>query len=108
MSKIQTHLSDATLKDKRVLLRADLNIPRTKTGAIVNDFRLQELLPTINLIQKKGGKVILLTHSGRPSKPAEQLSTSHFVSWFQKNGYQAEFAKDISQAFTLSKKRTTP
>src|SRR5207237_310966 len=51
----------------RVLLREDLNVPRDKqTGAISDTTRLRAAIPTIKAIQEAGGKVILLSHLGRP------------------------------------------
>jgi phosphoglycerate kinase len=102
--KVQSNLPNAQLKNKRVLLRADLNIPRARDGEIINDFRLKELLPTIELIKKKGGKIILLSHCGRPSKSSPQLSTKIFEKWFIANDHEAVFAKNLKNALTLSKK----
>ena len=104
MLKVQSNLPNAQLKNKRILLRADLNIPRARDGEIINDFRLKELLPTIELIKKKGGKVILLSHCGRPSKSSKQLSTKIFEKWFTSHGHETVFAKDLKSALTLSKK----
>jgi phosphoglycerate kinase len=58
-------LDDADLRDKRVLLRLDLNVP-TENGQVTDATRLQRVVPTIREIAEKGGKVILLSHFGRP------------------------------------------
>lgn len=55
--KIQT----ARLKGKRVLVRGELNVP-IKNGKIVDDFRLQKLLPTLKYILQKGGVPIVIGH----------------------------------------------
>jgi phosphoglycerate kinase len=52
------------LEGKRVLLRAPLNVP-VKDGAVENAFRLQTLIPTINILKEKGARIILLGHIGR-------------------------------------------
>ncbi len=58
-------LDDADVKGKRVLLRVDLNVP-TEEGRVTDATRIERVLPTINEIAEKGGKVILLSHFGRP------------------------------------------
>jgi phosphoglycerate kinase len=58
-------LDEADLRGKRVLLRVDLNVPME--GGKVSDLtRLERVAPTIAEIADKGGKVILLSHFGRP------------------------------------------
>lgn len=56
------------LKNKRVLLRADLNVPIDKNGIISDkeDWRIKAVLPTIEYLLKKDAKIILITHLGRP------------------------------------------
>lgn len=51
------------LKDKRVILRADFNVPIEK-GRIVDPFRIVKTLPTIKLLQKKGAIIVILAHLG--------------------------------------------
>jgi phosphoglycerate kinase len=58
-------LDDADVKGKRVLLRVDLNVPM-QDGKVTDATRIEEIAPTINEIAGKGGKVILLSHFGRP------------------------------------------
>src|ERR671916_849433 len=64
MSAFRT-LEDADVRDKRVLLRLDLNVP-TENGEVTDTTRLERVVPTIREIADKGGKVILLSHFGRP------------------------------------------
>jgi phosphoglycerate kinase len=67
-------LDDVALAGKRVLLRVDLNVPM-KNGAVTDATRLERVTPTIAEIADKSGKVILLSHLGRPKgrDPAQSL-----------------------------------
>ena len=68
-------MQDLELRDKRVLIREDLNVP-IKNGQVGNDTRLRAAVPTIKLALEKGAKVCLMSHLGRPTEgmPAEQQS----------------------------------
>ncbi len=67
-------LDQANVKGKRVLMRVDLNAPM-QDGKVVDTFRIDRMAPTITEIAGKGGKVILLSHLGRPKgrDPRETL-----------------------------------
>src|SRR5215203_7148892 len=58
-------LDQADLKGKRVLLRVDLNVPM-ENGKVSDATRIERVAPTITEVADKGGKVILLSHFGRP------------------------------------------
>lgn len=58
---------DLDLKDKRVLIREDLNVP-VKDGKVTSDVRIQASLPTIKKAMEAGGKVMLMSHLGRPTE----------------------------------------
>ena len=57
-------VTDVELTSRKVLLRADLNVPM-KNGEITNDNRIVEALPTIKHILDAGGKLILFSHLGK-------------------------------------------
>ncbi len=99
-------IKSLSLKDKRVLLRADLNAP-IKNKQFIHDYRLKAALPTINYIQEQGGKVILLTHLGRPkdNKFDANLSTRIIVPWLEKEGYTVDYEIDLMEAITKTQKR---
>jgi phosphoglycerate kinase len=61
-------LDQVELRNKRVLVRVDLNVPM-ENGRISDPTRIERMAPTIVEIADKGGKVILLSHFGRPKGP---------------------------------------
>lgn len=59
-------IDDIDLKDKRVLVRVDFNVPLDDKQNVTNDIRIVESIPTIKKIISSGGKAILMSHLGRP------------------------------------------
>ncbi|MBD1165228.1 phosphoglycerate kinase, partial [Pelagibacterales bacterium SAG-MED13] len=53
------------LRDKRILLRLDLNVP-LKNGIITDETRINKILPIINLLLEKKSKILVISHVGRP------------------------------------------
>ncbi|WP_406547612.1 phosphoglycerate kinase [Succinimonas sp.] len=60
-------MADLDLAGKRVLIRADLNVP-LKDGKVASDKRITATLPTIKLALEKGAKVMVTSHLGRPTE----------------------------------------
>ena len=65
---------DLNLKQKKILLRLDLNVP-LDDGRITDTTRIDKILPTINFLLKNDAKIIILSHVGRPKgKVVNKLS----------------------------------
>lgn len=60
-------MTDLNLAGKRVLIRADLNVP-VKDGKVTSDARIKATLPTLELALKAGAKVMVTSHLGRPTE----------------------------------------
>ena len=68
-------IEDLDLKNKKVIIRVDFNVP-IKNGKITDDNRIRESLKTINYACDKGAKVILLSHLGRVKEEKDKLTNT--------------------------------
>jgi phosphoglycerate kinase len=90
------------IKNQRVFVRADLNVP-TQGPTITDDFRLHAVLPTLLLAHQAGASVVLATHRGNP-KPENHdplLSTKLLIPWFESHNIPVVFAATIQEAAQL-------
>jgi phosphoglycerate kinase len=81
MSKFSTH----NFAGQKVLVRVDFNVPLDENFNITDDTRMTATIPTIKKILADGGKVILMSHFGRPKGgPEDKYSLKHLVKHLYK------------------------
>jgi phosphoglycerate kinase len=88
-------IDDLKLKDKKVLVRVDFNVPLDEKCEVTDDTRIVESLPTIKKILKDGGKAILMSHLGRPKGKDPKLSLAPVAKRLEKLlGKPVKFVND--------------
>ena len=96
--------SSFNFNGQRTLVRVDFNVPLNDNYEITDDTRMKAAVPTIKKIIADGGKVILMSHLGRPKEgPVEKYSLKHLVKHLSEllGGATVLFANDCigEQAF---------
>lgn len=88
-------VEDIEVKGRRVLMRVDFNVPLEK-GEVANDQRIRAALPTIKYIAERGGKLVLMSHLGRPKgQRVKDLSLKPCINVLGDHlGKEIEFADD--------------
>jgi len=89
-------LDKIPMKGKRVLVRVDFNVPLDENGNVTDDRRIRMALPTIKCASAAGGRVILMSHLGRPDgnpNPAMSMKPTA-VALAALLGREVQFAPD--------------
>ena len=73
------YLEDQYLNNKKVIIRVDLNVPFDKYDNITDTSRIEACKETIDLVIKKGGSCVLISHLGRPNGKDKSLSLKKIV-----------------------------
>ncbi|TAH33756.1 phosphoglycerate kinase [Candidatus Saccharibacteria bacterium] len=96
MSFTKKTVHDIDLQGKKVLLRADYNVPLDDKGEITDDYRVQQSLPTVKFLLERGAAVIICSHLGRPDgQPNPKYSLFPVAKRLtQLLGQGVEFAQD--------------
>ena len=97
-------IRDCDLNGKKVLLRADYNVPMDKDGNITELMRIEESLPTLNYILEHGASLVILTHLGRPKgKRVPEMSVRPVAAALEKLlGREVKFADDVLSEETVA------
>ncbi|MEO5946777.1 MAG: phosphoglycerate kinase [Chitinophagaceae bacterium] len=93
MSAFNSH----NFNGENVLIRVDFNVPLNDKMEITDDSRITAAIPTINKVLADGGKVILMSHLGRPKDgPEDKFSLKHLIKHISEllDGATVLFAKD--------------
>ena len=95
-----TNIEQTNFNGKRVIVRVDFNVPLDENFNITDDTRIRAAIPTINKVINDGGKLILMSHLGRPKKnPDPKYSLKHIVNYLsQVIGKEVAFADDCMKA----------
>lgn len=89
-------IHDIDVHDKRVLMRADYNVPVADGGTITDDYRIQQSIPTIKALLEQGVRLVICSHLGRPSSPKDtQFSLKPVAKRLSELlGQEVQFASD--------------
>jgi len=98
-----TRMTDLSLKNKRVLIREDLNVP-IKNGVVTSDSRIQAAIPTIREALKAGAKVMIMSHLGRPEEGVRdpQFSLAPVAAYLSKHLREIPLIENWVDGFSMN------
>ena len=92
---IMKAIDELDLKDKRVLIRVDFNVPLNEKKEVTDASRIEAAKPSIQKIIELGGKPILMSHLGRPKAKEKEFSLHHVINKATEIlGYKVNFVDD--------------
>ncbi|WP_236870183.1 phosphoglycerate kinase [Candidatus Bandiella numerosa] len=91
------NITDISLNDKKIFLRCDLNVPFDDNKVLLDDTRINNIVPTIQYLLQKNAKVIIASHFGRPNgEYKEELSLKKLIPYLEEYlKVKVIFIKDI-------------
>jgi phosphoglycerate kinase len=88
------------IKGKKVLVRVDFNVP-IENGNVVDPYRIEKSLATINFLREKGARLLLISHldekSGNTLKPVADYLTKYFPVTFSSDYFGEECLKAVTE-----------
>ena len=90
------------IKNKRVILRLDLNVP-IKNGKITDSNRIDKVMPTVEFLLKKKAKIIIISHIGRPKGKIVKELSLELISLYIKSKIKKEVSLLKENIFNLNK-----
>ena len=79
-------VNDTPTTNKTIFLRCDLDVPLNENGAIIDDRKIKDALPTLNYLVKTGARVVIGTHLGNPKgEKNEKLSTRVLAEYLDRH-----------------------
>jgi len=73
-------INDFNFENKTALIRVDFNVPLNEHSQVTDTTRIEAAKPTIDLVLKSGGSVVLMSHLGRPKGVDKQFSLQHVIA----------------------------
>lgn len=88
-------IEDFNFKNKTALIRVDFNVPLDKDGKVLDSTRIEAAKPTITKVLNDGGRVVLMSHLGRPKNNEKEFSLNQIVNEVKEViGVKVKFAED--------------
>ncbi len=101
-----TNIDSFDFKGKRTFVRVDFNVPLDENFRITDDTRMRAALPTLKKILGDGGRLIIGSHLGRPTGPADKFSLKHILPHLEELlGVPVKFAPDCGNQEALTMAR---